>query len=68
MIEVHSKRYINKTDLLLFCEVLFYLFDERIQFLLCVIDIYGKLVWVAPLKDKKRHYNNLCVSNNLTVV
>ena len=28
-------------------------FNEGFQFLLCIIDIYGKYVWVAPLKDKK---------------
>ena len=25
----------------------------RIRFLLCVIDIFSKYAWVAPLKDKK---------------
>ena len=28
-------------------------FNERFRFLLCVIDIYTKYVWVIPLKDKK---------------
>ena len=28
-------------------------FNKRIQFLLCVTDIYGKYAWVVPLKDKK---------------
>ena len=28
-------------------------FNKRISFLLCVIDIYSKYVWVIPLKDKK---------------
>ena len=28
-------------------------FNERLRFLLCVIDIYTKYVWVIPLKDKK---------------
>ena len=28
-------------------------FNEGFRFLLCVIDIFNKYVWVAPLKDKK---------------
>ena len=28
-------------------------FNERIRFVLCVIDIVSKYVWVALLKDKK---------------
>ena len=28
-------------------------FNKRFRFLLCVIDIYSKYVWVVPLKDKK---------------
>ena len=28
-------------------------FNKRIRFLLCVIDIYSKFIWVIPLKDKK---------------
>ena len=28
-------------------------FNKGICFLLCVIDIYSKYVWVVPLKDKK---------------
>ena len=28
-------------------------FNQRIRFLLCVIDIYSKYEWVVPLKDKK---------------
>ena len=28
-------------------------FDKRFRFLLCVIDIYRKYGWVAPLEDKK---------------
>ena len=28
-------------------------FNKRFRFLLCVIDIYSKFVWVVPLKDKK---------------
>ena len=28
-------------------------FNEVIRLLLCVIDIYSKYAWVAPLKDKK---------------
>ena len=28
-------------------------FDKRFRFLLCVIDIFSKYVWVIPLKDKK---------------
>ena len=28
-------------------------FKKRLRFLLCVIDIFSKHVWVIPLKDKK---------------
>ena len=28
-------------------------YNNGIQFLLCVIDIYSKYAWVVPLKDKK---------------
>ena len=28
-------------------------FNKRFRFLLCVIDIFGKYAWVAPLKNKK---------------
>ena len=28
-------------------------YNNRIRFLLCVIDIYSKYAWVVPLKDKK---------------
>ena len=28
--------------------------NKRFTFLLCVVDIFGKYVWVVPLKDKKR--------------
>ena len=28
-------------------------FNNGFRFLLCVIDIFSKYVWVAPLKDKK---------------
>ena len=28
-------------------------FNKGIRFLLCVIDIFSKHVWVIPLKDKK---------------
>ena len=28
-------------------------FNQRIRFLLCVMDIYSKYAWVTPLKDKK---------------
>ena len=28
-------------------------FNKRFRFLLCVIDICSKYVWVVPLKDKK---------------
>ena len=30
------------------------IFNKGIRFLLCIIDIYSKYAWVAPLKDKKR--------------
>ena len=32
-------------------------FNKRIRFLLCVINIFSKYVWVIPSKNKKRHYN-----------
>ena len=44
-------------------------FDKGLCFLLCVIDIYSKYVWVIPLKDKKciaitnASQNNLDKSN-----
>ena len=28
-------------------------FNEGIRFLLCIIDIFSKYAWVAPVKDKK---------------
>ena len=28
-------------------------FNKEFRFLLCVIDIFGKYVWVIPIKDKK---------------
>ena len=28
-------------------------FNKGFRFLLCVIDIFGKYVWVVPFKDKK---------------
>ena len=28
-------------------------YNKGIRFLLCVIDIFSKYVWVVPLKDKK---------------
>ena len=28
-------------------------FNKGFRFLLCVIDIFNKYTWVAPLKDKK---------------
>ena len=28
-------------------------FNKGFRFLLCVIDIFSKYTWVAPLKDKK---------------
>ena len=28
-------------------------FNEGFRFLLCVIDIFSKYVWVIPIKDKK---------------
>ena len=30
--------------------------NKGIRFLLCVIDIFSKYLWVIPLKDKKRYY------------
>ena len=30
-------------------------FNKGFRFLLCVIDIFSKYVWVIPLKDKKSH-------------
>ena len=30
-------------------------YNKGIRFLLCVIDIFSKYVWVVPLKDKKRY-------------
>ena len=33
-------------------------FDKRICFLLCVIGISSKYVWVIILKEKKRYYNH----------
>ena len=35
-------------------------FNKQIRFLLCVIEVYNKYAWVAPLKDKKRCYNCYC--------
>ena len=35
-------------DMQLICK-----FNEGFRFLLCVINIFGKYTWVAPLKDKK---------------
>ena len=32
-------------------------FNERICFLVCVIDIFSKYAFVIPLRDKKRPYN-----------
>ena len=32
-------------------------FNKRFRFLLCVIDIFSKYAWVAPLKDKKSIVN-----------
>ena len=32
-------------------------FNKGFRFLLCVIDIFSKYVWVVPLKDKKKYYN-----------
>ena len=28
-------------------------FNKGFRFLICVIDIYSKYIWVIPLKDKK---------------
>ena len=28
-------------------------FNKEFRFLLCVIDIFSKFAWVAPLKDEK---------------
>ena len=32
-------------------------YNKRIQFLLCVIDIFSKHTWVIPLKGKKRYHS-----------
>ena len=29
------------------------MFNKGFRFLLCIIDIFSKYAWVAPLKDKK---------------
>ena len=34
-------------------------FNKRIRFLLSVIDIYSKCVWVIPLKDRKGIINTI---------
>ena len=31
--------------------------NKGVCFLLCVIDIYSKYVWIVPLKIKNRYYN-----------
>ena len=47
-------------------------FNKGLRFLLCVIDIFSKYVWVVPLKDKKvititnAFQKNLKVSNRKT--
>ena len=28
-------------------------YNKKIRFLLCIIDLFSKYVWVVPLKDKK---------------
>ena len=37
--------------------------NAETQYLLCVIDVFSKHVWVAPLKDKKG-YNYQCIYKN----
>ena len=37
-------------------------YNKGIRFLLCVIDIFSKYAWVAPLKDKKRCKNCCSIS------
>ena len=37
-------------------------FNKGFRFLLCVIDIYSKYVWVVPLKGKKRCDYCKCIS------
>ena len=29
--------------------------NKEIKYLLCVIDLFSKYIWVVPLKDKKRY-------------
>ena len=31
-------------------------YDKGIRYLLCAIDLFSKYTFVAPLKNKKRHY------------
>ena len=38
-------------------------FDKGFRFLLCVIDIFSKYAWVAPLKDK----NGVSIVNVKTI-
>ena len=40
-------------------------FNKGIRFLLCVIDIFNKQVWVIPLNDKKRHNNCYAFPKNV---
>ena len=36
-------------------------YNKTIRFLLCIIDIYSKYVWVVPLKDSKGfRITNIC--------
>ena len=40
-------------------------FNKGFKFLLCVIDIYIKYVWVIPLKNKKSILNSNSFQENL---
>ena len=43
-------------------------FTKGFRFLLCVIDIFSKYVWVIPLKDIKFISIVKCISNNIKKV
>ena len=39
-------------------------FNKKFRFLLCVIDIYSKYIWVIPLKEKKDTTNANAIQKN----